>query len=72
MWLGRHVRLNNVVSVMEINGLIVKVIFDKNPERAFYVQESYPLDWMYPLSSASDHENQSPASSHHGGRHCQR
>jgi hypothetical protein len=33
---------------MEINGLIVKTIFDKNPDREFYVEESFPLDWMYP------------------------
>jgi hypothetical protein len=34
--------------VMEINGLLVKTIFDKNPEREFYIEESFPLDWMYP------------------------
>jgi cytochrome c-type biogenesis protein CcmH/NrfG len=33
---------------MAINGLITKVIFDKNPENEFFVEESYPLDWMYP------------------------
>jgi hypothetical protein len=33
---------------MEINGLIAKVIFDKNPDREFYLEESFPLDWMYP------------------------
>ena len=33
---------------MEINGLLVKIIFDKNPNREFYVEESFPLDWMYP------------------------
>jgi hypothetical protein len=24
------------------------LIFDKNPKREFYVEESFPLDWMYP------------------------
>jgi len=24
------------------------VIFLKNPDREFYIQESVPLDWMYP------------------------
>ncbi len=33
---------------MEINGLLAKVIFDKNTNREFYVEESFPLDWMYP------------------------
>src|SRR5579862_4126271 len=33
---------------MEINGLMVKIIFDKNPDREFFVEESFPLDWMYP------------------------
>jgi hypothetical protein len=33
---------------MAINGLITKVIFDHNPDREFYVEESFPLEWMYP------------------------
>lgn len=41
-------RVSGQVSVMEINGLLCKVIFDKNPDREFYIEESYPLDWMYP------------------------
>jgi len=32
---------------MSINGLLTKVIFDKNPTNEFYVEESFPLDWMY-------------------------
>ena len=36
------------VAVMAINGLLTKVIFDKNPDHEFYVEESFPLDWMYP------------------------
>jgi len=36
------------VSVMEINGLLAKVIFDKNPDRELYIEVSFPLDWMYP------------------------
>jgi tetratricopeptide (TPR) repeat protein len=35
-------------SVFMINGLLCKVIFDNNPTNEFYVQESYPLPWMYP------------------------
>jgi len=33
---------------MTINGLLAKIIFDKNPNREFYIEESFPLDWMYP------------------------
>jgi len=33
---------------MAINGLLVKLIFDKNPGREFYIEESFPLDWMFP------------------------
>ena len=33
---------------MAINALLTKVIFDKNPDHEFYVEESFPLEWMYP------------------------
>src|SRR2546425_9057875 len=36
------------VAVMAINGLLTKVIFDKNPTNEFFVEESFPLDWMFP------------------------
>jgi len=42
------VQASGQVAVMEVNGLLVKVIFDKNPSREFYIEESFPLDWMYP------------------------
>jgi hypothetical protein len=41
-------QISGVVAVMAINGLIAKVIFDKNPNQDFYLQQSFPLDWMYP------------------------
>jgi hypothetical protein len=37
-------QISGQVSVMAINGLLAKVIFDKNPTREFYVEESFPLD----------------------------
>ena len=43
-----HVQVSGQVAVMSINGLLTKVIFDKNPHHEFYVEESFPLDWMYP------------------------
>lgn len=44
----QRVQVSGQVSVMAINGLIAKVMFDKNPEHEFYVEESFPLEWMYP------------------------
>jgi tetratricopeptide (TPR) repeat protein len=38
-------------AVMSVNGLIVKIIFDHNPTKEFFVEESFPLDWMYPYLS---------------------
>jgi beta-lactamase regulating signal transducer with metallopeptidase domain len=52
---GENVRMENgkgavsgQVAVMSINGLLARMIFDKNPGREFYIEESLPLDWMYP------------------------
>ena len=43
-----RVQVSGNVAVMRINGLLVKTLFDKNPDREFYLEESFPLDWMYP------------------------
>ena len=43
-----RVQVTGQVAVMAINGLLTKVIFDRNPDNEFYVEESFPLDWMYP------------------------
>jgi hypothetical protein len=42
------IQFNGQVSVMALHALIAKAIFDKNPNREFYIEESFPLDWMYP------------------------
>lgn len=44
-----RVQVSGQVAVMEINALIVQRIFDDNSEREFFVEESFPLDWMYPF-----------------------
>ncbi|HOX04467.1 MAG TPA: hypothetical protein P5555_19690 [Candidatus Paceibacterota bacterium] len=31
-----------------INALLARKLFDANPGREFYIEESFPLDWMYP------------------------
>jgi tetratricopeptide (TPR) repeat protein len=43
-----HLSISGQIAVMSINGLLTKVIFDRNPHHEFYVEESFPLDWMYP------------------------
>jgi tetratricopeptide (TPR) repeat protein len=43
-----RIQVTGQVAVMSINALLTKVIFDKNPTNEFYVEESFPLDWMYP------------------------
>jgi tetratricopeptide (TPR) repeat protein len=40
--------ISGQTAVMSINGLLTKSIFDHNPTNEFYVEESFPLDWMYP------------------------
>jgi len=53
---GEVVRIENgrlvaegVVSVMAINGYLTKMIFDHNKtNHPFYVEESFPIPWMYP------------------------
>ena len=45
---NNRVQVSGQVAVMAINGLLAKVIFDKNPKRDFFIEESFPLDWMYP------------------------
>lgn len=41
-------QLRGQLAVMAINGALTKLMFDRNPEREFYVEESFPLNWMYP------------------------
>ncbi len=60
MKLGEDFRIDNgkvqvsgQVAVMSINGILTKMIFDANPDHEFYVEESFPLDWMYPYLTPS-------------------
>ncbi len=46
--IDNKVQVSGQVAVMAINGLLTKVIFDRNPNNEFYVEESFPLDWMFP------------------------
>ncbi|HYG33191.1 MAG TPA: hypothetical protein VEC99_00315, partial [Clostridia bacterium] len=44
----RRMQVGGQVAVMAINAMLTKVIFDRNPNNEFFVEESLPLDWMYP------------------------
>ena len=46
--LGSELEIRGQVGVMAINGLLSQLMFDRNPDREFYVEESFPLSWMYP------------------------
>ncbi|MBI3192434.1 MAG: hypothetical protein HYZ36_07195, partial [Pedosphaera parvula] len=48
---GNRLQVSGQVAVMAINGLLTKVIFDANPDHEFYVEESFPLEWMYPYET---------------------
>jgi len=43
-----QVQISGQVAVMAINGRLVHDILNLNPGREFYIEESFPLDWMYP------------------------
>jgi hypothetical protein len=42
------VQMRGQIGVWAVDGALSKLMFEKNPEREFYVEESYPLNWMYP------------------------
>jgi tetratricopeptide (TPR) repeat protein len=44
-----RVQVSGALGVMEINGILCEMIWRNNNFRhAFYVEESYPIPWMYP------------------------
>ena len=46
--IDNRLQVSGQVAVMAINALLAKLIFDANPDQEFYIEESFPLDWMYP------------------------
>jgi len=45
---GEITELRGQIAVMDINGALSKLMFERNAEREFYLEESFPLNWMYP------------------------
>jgi hypothetical protein len=46
--IDNQVQVVGQVAVMAINARLARKIFDLNPDRQFYLEESLPLDWTYP------------------------
>lgn len=44
-------QVSGQVAVMAVNAGIARTIFEANPDREFFIEESFPLDWMYPYLS---------------------
>jgi hypothetical protein len=47
---GNKVSVSGQLSVMAINSLISKVIFQRNPNHQFYFCEGFPSAWIYPYA----------------------
>lgn len=46
---GGRVTVQGTVSVMKINSMLTKMIFDNNKgKHSFYIEESYVIPWMFP------------------------
>jgi hypothetical protein len=43
-----QVQVSGQTAIMTINGLLARDILRGNPQHEFYIEESFPLDWMYP------------------------
>ncbi len=46
-----RMQVSGQVAVMMINGYLCRVIFDHNPNNEFFIEESFPLPWMYPYET---------------------
>lgn len=44
-----RVQVTGALDVMDVNGILAQMMFDHDKDRhAFYVEESYAIEWMYP------------------------
>jgi len=42
------VQVSGQMARIAVKALVAKLIFEKNPNRQFYLEEGFPFDWMYP------------------------
>jgi hypothetical protein len=45
---GGQTGISGQAAVMSINALLAKVVFEQNSNKEFFIEESFPLEWMYP------------------------
>jgi hypothetical protein len=43
-----QMKVNSWMSVIQIYGALAKTVFEKNTNREFYIEVSFPLEWMQP------------------------
>jgi hypothetical protein len=43
-----RVQVNGRFAVMEINGRLARTIFERNSTREIFIEQGFPIDWMYP------------------------
>lgn len=43
-----RVQVAGAIALNQIKARVAKLLFERNPNREFYVEESFPFDWMYP------------------------
>jgi len=43
-----RIEFGGTVSYMAVNAILARDIFERNPKREFYIEESFVMDWMYP------------------------
>jgi hypothetical protein len=42
------IQCTTVIAGWAVNSALARLIFDRNPDRQFFVEESFHLEWMYP------------------------
>jgi tetratricopeptide (TPR) repeat protein len=47
-WEGGSAKVGGVQGAMTLDARIARLIFDQNPDRDFYIEQSFVIPWMYP------------------------
>jgi hypothetical protein len=47
-YVDNRVQVSGPVAIMEINALLARAFFAKNPDRDVFIEMGHPIDWMYP------------------------
>jgi hypothetical protein len=45
---NNQISVNGMTAIMEINARLTRVLFDQNPDREFFADPAFPIEWMYP------------------------